>query len=148
MIICLKIFISYNYRFSNTWFLCSKMTKILFSKKMTRSQRSKRFASSFSHLYRQRNDALQMQMLRHAFVLFLKTKSIWKITCHSVFFFDFYLALKWTNKMIFIAIDAFSFFNQRCAYVIIMRFCANRAASFIFVWFFNVFITLTIKTLF
>jgi hypothetical protein len=35
-------------------------------------------------LYRQRNDALQMQMLRFAFVLFLNAKSIWRIICHSI----------------------------------------------------------------
>ncbi len=34
IIICLKIFVQYNCRFSNTWFLYSKMTKILFSKRM------------------------------------------------------------------------------------------------------------------
>jgi hypothetical protein len=30
MIVCLMIFVQYNYRFSNTWFLCLKMTKIFF----------------------------------------------------------------------------------------------------------------------
>jgi hypothetical protein len=95
MIICLIIFVSYNCRFSNTWSLYLEMTKILFSKKMIRSQRLNQFVRNFFSFFHQRNNVFSTQMRRYFFVLFLNAKSIWKITCHLIcFFFRFLFCMK------------------------------------------------------
>ncbi len=149
MIVCLIIFVLCNYRFSNTWYLYLKMTKIHFSKRMIWSQQFKQFVRSFFSFFHQRSDFFSTQMRCYFFVLFLMQNRFKK--SHVIqfdFLLDFYLALKRLNRMIFIAIDAFSSFNRRCACAVIVWIRVSCAASFIFAWFFNVIITLTIKTLF
>jgi hypothetical protein len=84
MIVCLMIFVQCNCRFSSTWSLYLEMTKILFSKKMTRSQQSEQLVRSFSSSFHQRSDVFSTQMRYYSFVLFLNAKSTWRITCHSI----------------------------------------------------------------
>jgi hypothetical protein len=81
-----------NYRFSNTWCLYLKKTKIFSSKKLIRLQWTKQFIRDSSSLFRQRYDALSMQMRRYSFVLLLNAKSIWRITCHFICFFRRFLS--------------------------------------------------------
>ncbi len=56
MIVCLMIFVLCNCRFSDTWSLYLKITKILFSKRMTRSQQFEQFVRSFFSSFHQRSD--------------------------------------------------------------------------------------------
>ncbi len=149
MIVCLMIFVLCNCRFSSTWSLYLEMTKILFSKKMTRSQQFEQFIRSFFSFFHQRSDVFSTQIRCYSFVFFLNADRFEEsYVIQLILLLDSYFALKRSNRMIFIAVDALSSFNRRCACVVIVWIRASCATSFIFAWFFTVIITLTIEALF
>ncbi len=91
MIVCSTIFVLCNYLFRDTWFLCLKIMKTLFSKKKIWSQRMSRFVFCCSSLF----DWWFNSFLTQTWDFFLsfssRVKSIWKITCHLIYSFRRFL---------------------------------------------------------
>jgi hypothetical protein len=87
MIVCSTIFILCNCSFRDTWSSCIKTTKIFSSKRKIWSQRTSRFVFCCSSSFDWRFDSFLTQTWCFSLSLFSRAKSIWKITCRSIYFF-------------------------------------------------------------
>ncbi len=87
MIVCSAIFVLCSCSFRDTWFLCLRTKKIFFSRRKIRSQRTSRCVLCCSLSLDWRFDFLLTRAWCCSLSLLSRAKSIWKITCHSIYSF-------------------------------------------------------------
>ncbi len=98
MIVCSAIFVLCNCSFQNTWSLCLKTWKNFFSRNKISSQRTSRFVLCCSLSLDWRFDFFLTRAWCCSLSLSSRAKSIWKITCHSVYSFRRFLSCIETIK--------------------------------------------------
>jgi hypothetical protein len=148
MIVCSMIFVLCNCQFRDTWFLCLKTMKILFSRKKIRSWQTRRFVFCCLSSFDWRFNSFLLQIWCFFFCFFRMQNRFKKShVVQFVLFINFYFALKRLNEMISFAINAFSFLDRRVANAFAVKTRTCCVTLIIFARFIYMFVSLTIESL-